>query len=149
MPTPPSWLVAVLATIVFFIVFVVAYYFIRGYLPASRVVVQAPIESVGEGTATFTMYYTNWCKYSQEALPIWQQLDTLMQTGYTYGGYSITVNSVDCEANKNTCAAAGVDGYPTYKLTTSANTFTYQGPPNVQTYQQFLKDTLGTEVAPS
>jgi hypothetical protein len=143
-----TWVVPVVSTIVFFGLFLVSYYYIRGFLPGSRLieVPNSPANMPTE-TAEFTLYGTIWCPYSQNASNAFAQLKSFLSSGtVTYGGYTITLKSVDCDASKSTCTTQGVDAYPTYYLQTASKKYIYVGPPNLDSYREFLKTALGTEV---
>jgi len=136
-------------TLAFLIIFVGFYWAYRGFPPASRVVVaniptQKASGKVSPTHATFYFFYTGWCPYSQEAKPKVESLRDYV-VDYTYGGKSINVELVNCDVDKHTCQFYKVDAYPTYKLETSSNVYTYDGPPEVSVFKEFLVSALGPE----
>lgn len=136
-------------TLAFLIIFVGFYWAFRGFPPASRVVItELPKQAEGKKTteATFIFFYTGWCPYSQEAKPKVESLRTYV-ADYTYGGKTILVDMINCDVDKKACQLYKVDEYPTYKLETSTNLFTYQGPAEVSVFKEFLVSSLGPEEA--
>lgn len=132
-------------TLAFLIIFVGFYWAFRGFPPASRVVIQElPKQRKGISEATFYFFYTNWCPYSQEAKPVVESLkDSIVD--YTYGGKSVIVEMVNCDVDKNKCQIYKIDAYPFYKLETSSNLYTYDGPAKVSVFKEFLVSALGPE----
>ena len=73
--------VALGVTLVLFVVFVVIYRFVRGFMPGSRVLEQ-PLpgpSDLDSQTAKFKLFYTNWCPHCTSAKPIWDSFETLMK----------------------------------------------------------------------
>jgi hypothetical protein len=141
-----SGLVASGFTLALFLTFVITYWAFRGFLPGSRVVEQplvAPNDLDGQ-TATFRLFYVNWCPYSKDALVAVKQLEHTI-SGFTYGKKRILIEYTDCETHRDECALFKADAYPTYKLITSVKMYEYIGPANVRTYRTFLESALGKE----
>ncbi len=141
------WITAIVATLVLVGGFLVAYYFIRGYPAGSRVVVPSVQKDIPTDAIPFTLYYAPWCPYSKTALENWKTLQTMLDTQpVTYGGHHIKLQSIDCDATKSKCQAAGIDAYPSYKLELPTKVIDYNGPPNTTVWDTFLQDALGTKV---
>jgi thiol-disulfide isomerase/thioredoxin len=139
-------------TVAFLIIFVGFYWVFRGFPPASRVVIeelpkQKSGTSGGKGgssSATFYFFYTAWCPYSQDAKPIVESLKDYV-IDYTYGGKTVIVELVNCDVDKKKCQAYNIDAYPSYKLETSSNLYTYDGPSKIDVFKEFLVSALGPE----
>lgn len=135
-------------TLAFLIIFVGFYWAFRGFPPASRVVMrelkEVPVQHKSAGEATFYFFYTGWCPYSQDAKPKVESLRDYV-ADYTYGGKTIHVELINCDVDKKKCQMYKVDAYPTYKLETSSNLYTYEGPSEVSVFKEFLVSALGPE----
>lgn len=90
------------------------------------------------GGNRIVLYYTGWCKYSQEFLPIW---DTFEKQVNATMNNKVTASKVDCEANKEQCG--GVVGFPSVVLHLFNNeSMTYNGPRTVKGLTDFLKANI-------
>ncbi len=141
-----SGLITALFTIVVLVVFVVAYWAFRGFLPGSKVVEQPlPTPNDIDGTtAHFKLYGVKWCPYSAEAKEKMQSFEGIVNQN-TYGGKHVVIEFIDCESQKDECSLYKIVAYPTYKLVTSIKMFEYMGPPSTETYRTFLVSALGKE----
>lgn len=138
-------LIASGVTLVTLFVFIGLYWAIRGYPPASRMIVEEVKEiGIPDDKANFMFFYTKWCPYSEEAQPIVKSLEEILKDR-TYGGKHIKVDYVNCETDKK-CSEYRVTSYPSYKLKTSSKTFEYLGPPKVTVLREFLVEALGPEL---
>ena len=135
-------------TLAILVLFVGVYWLVRGFPPASRMVLQESPTTVAvdPGKAHLLFFYTKWCPYSQEAEPEVKSLQSLVKD-YKYGGKVVDVQFINCESDKKQCSQYKVDSYPTYKLQTTSTTYEYLGPPKVEVLRQFLVSALGPEIA--
>lgn len=132
-------------TLVALFVFIGIYWAIRGFPPASRMLVEEVKEiGIPDDKAHFMFFFTKWCPYSEEAQPIVHSLEEILKDR-TYGGKTVTVQHINCETDKK-CSEYRVDSYPSYKLKTSSKTFEYLGPPKVTVLREFLVEALGPEI---
>lgn len=136
-------------TFAILVIFVGFYWAFRGFPPGSRVVISElpkvhPEGKKSVGEATFYFFYTSWCPYSKEALPKVESLRDLV-VDYTYGGKRIHVELINCDVDKKRCELYKIDSYPSYKLETSNNLYTYDGPADVSVFREFLISALGPE----
>ena len=140
--------VALGVTLVLFVVFVVIYRFVRGFMPGSRVLEQ-PLpgpSDLDSQTAKFKLFYTNWGPHCTSAKPIWDSFETLIKNqGYTYGGKTVVIEKINCETEKGKCSRYQVDSYPTFKLETNQKLYEYQGPADQSVWRTFLSSALGPE----
>ena len=135
-------------TLLAILIFLSFFWAFRGFPPGSRIVVgELPTENdLLANQATFMFFYTDWCPYSQEALPKAKSLAEVVK-GFTYGGKSVTVSLINCENDSDNCRKYGVTAYPTYKLITSSKVYEYSGPARVSTYDEFIVTALGAKQA--
>jgi thiol-disulfide isomerase/thioredoxin len=139
-------LIASGVTLVTLLVFVGLYWVFRGYPPASRMIVEEVKEiGIPDDKAHLLFFYTEWCPYSQDAIPTMNSLSAILKDR-TYGGKKIDIQHINCESDKK-CAEFKVDSYPTYKLQTSSKTFEYVGPPKTEVLREFLVEAVGPELA--
>ena len=133
-------------TLIAIVIFLGFYWAFRGFPPGSRLVVgELPTENdLQANQATFLFFYTQWCPYSEEAIPKVKSLSDVVG-GFTYGGKVVTVNPINCEAEDKTCRRYGVTAYPTYKLITASKVYEYSGPPRTSTYEEFIISALGAK----
>jgi thiol-disulfide isomerase/thioredoxin len=127
-----------------------SYYFVRGILPASRIIVSdppIPQRNIPENTATFMFFYTQWCPHCENAQPIWASLKTMYDNAAsdTDVGVSLKFEEIDCEANKGKTALYNVKAYPTFKLQTHKKVYEFIGKPTVATLQAFVKTALAND----
>lgn len=139
-------LTAVWFTLIALVIFLGFFWAFRGFPPGSRLVVgELPTENdLQANQATFLFFYTQWCPYSQDAIPKVKSLAELVK-GFTYGGKVVAVNSINCEAEEKMCNRYGVTAYPTYKLITASKVYEYSGPPRTSTYEEFIVTALGAK----
>jgi len=143
-----EFLSAGLITVVLFVIFIVAYWALRGFLPGSRLV-ELPLVSpndLDDNTVRFKLFHVSWCPYSKEALSALTSFKGYIEEKrFTYGKKHIEIEFIDCEDKKNECSLYSVDAYPTYKLETNSKMIEYKGPPNSTAYREFLVQAVGKE----
>jgi thiol-disulfide isomerase/thioredoxin len=136
---------AVGITFAILVVFVGFYWAFRGFPPGSRVVIsELPKQKKNAGEATFYFFYTSWCPYSKDAKPKVESLRDFV-LDYTYGGKQINVEFINCDVDRKTCELYKIDAYPSYKLETANNLYTYDGPAEVSVFREFFISALGPE----
>jgi len=83
---------------------------------------------------TLGVYYTEWCGYSRQFL---QQLnDGLLKD---IQNNNVTVKLVDCDKDKETCAALNISGFPTVILHTTSDNIAYNGDRSHDDLINFIK----------
>ena len=102
----------------------------------------APKQAVEENTANLYFFYTNWCGFSQKAMPEWEKLEN--EVGY-FGKTRVKAIRVDCEADKETCSLYGVDAYPTVLLETKDGLTDFNKRVTHTNLVGFLTSVLGKE----
>ena len=80
------------------------------------------------------LYYTEWCGYSQQFLPIWKDLKDNIDSSL-----DVALIEYDCDKNNGICMAEKIEGYPTLILHTQTNKIHYTGARTVNAIMIFLK----------
>lgn len=107
--------------------------------------VNTPKRDVPVGKARIYFFYTDWCGFSQKAMPEWEKLEKALRDTPYFGHTEVTAVSVDCEKDRASCMLYEVSGYPTIKLETSSLLRDYEGKRTAEALLQFLRETLGKE----
>jgi thiol-disulfide isomerase/thioredoxin len=107
--------------------------------------IQPPKRKVLPTEANLYFFYTNWCGFSQKAMPEWTKIEEKLKRDGYFGKTHVKPVSVDCEADKAMCALYDVQGYPTVLLETKSGLFEYNKGVTYSTILAFLRETLGQE----
>lgn len=99
-----------------------------------------PKKQVPEGTSNLYFFYTDWCGFSQKAMPAWSETEAALQ------GTSVTPVRVNCERDRATCSLYGVEGYPTVIFESTSGTQTYSGRITKANLLQFLRGKEGARL---
>jgi len=95
-------------------------------------------EQFANNSATFTMYYADWCPHCQTALPEFQKLGPTM----TIDGTPVVLQALE-EKQIPPAAKDGIKGYPTIQLVKPDGSVTeFSGARTADGFQQFLKQSL-------
>jgi thiol-disulfide isomerase/thioredoxin len=143
--------IPVLAAVVFVVVFIGWYRYMRGFYPGSTIVEYSPqadpaIPSSDPDTPRLLMFYTTWCPHSRKALPEWQSLKTVVRQQKTkFGGKTLQFEAYDGDSDKTEVARYGIDAYPAIVLVTSSGIHHYDAAFKTARIQRWLVDTLGPE----
>ena len=99
--------------------------------------IQPPKRDVKPDEANLYFFYTNWCGFSQKAMPEWTKIEqSLSKT-------RVHAISVDCETDRAKCALYDIQGYPTVLLETKAGIHEYTKRVTHSGVMSFLRETLG------
>ena len=125
-----------LVVLAFAVLAVLVYKFWKPYIaPPKRV--------VPSDKAYLYFFYTNWCGFSQRAMPEWTRLEEeLEQTPY-FGRTRVVPARIDADKERAMATMYGVSGYPTILLETSEGIATYEGRRSAKDLKQFLMSSLG------
>lgn len=104
-----------------------------------------PKRVVPPNEAKFYFFYTDWCGFSQKALPIWDSIEEALQSNALFGKTRVTPVRVNAEEDRETTTLYEVQGYPTMILETSDSLYKYEGKRTKEDLLQFLRDKLGQE----
>lgn len=105
----------------------------------------APKREVKPNQANLYFFYTKWCGFSQKAMPEWTKLEEKLDTSSHFGRTQVNPVSVDCEADRTTCALYEINAYPTVLLETKTGIHEYSGRVTTAGLLSFLRQTLGEE----
>jgi thiol-disulfide isomerase/thioredoxin len=102
--------------------------------------VDPPKIKVPTGKANLYFFYTDWCGFSQKAMPEWSKIETALQ------GTTVTPMRVDCETARAKCSLYGIEGYPTVVFESTSGTQTYSGRITKDGVLQFLRGKEGVRL---
>lgn len=95
-------------------------------------------ESFANSSASFTMYYADWCPHCKTALPEFQKLGATK----TIGGTSVVLQAVE-EQQIPPEKKDAIKGYPTIQLVKpDGSVMEYSGDRTATGFQQFLQQAL-------
>ena len=107
--------------------------------------VLTPKQKVPAGEARFYFFYTNWCGFSQKAMPVWEEVEKALAKTPYFGRTKVIPVKIDCEKDVKTCTLYEVDAYPVMKLETKDGLYDYVGTRSVDALLSFLRSSLGKE----
>jgi thiol-disulfide isomerase/thioredoxin len=107
--------------------------------------VDTPKQPVPVGSATLYFFYTDWCGFSQKAMPEWEKVEAVLKETPVFGKTKVTAVRVNGDEDRKTTALYEVDGFPMIKLETSSLLAEFDGPRTVDGIVKFLRTTLGKE----
>jgi thiol-disulfide isomerase/thioredoxin len=107
--------------------------------------VNTPKRDVPVGSANIYFFYTDWCGFSQKAMPEWERLEQALEKTPVFGTTRVKAVRVNAETDRTTPLLYEVEGYPTIKLETSSMLHDYEGKRTAEDLLQFLRKTLGKE----
>lgn len=108
-------------------------------------VVTPPKRDVKPNEANLYFFYTNWCGFSQKAMPEWEKLEASLRNEAYFGKTHVNLVQVDCEKEKAMCTLYGVNAYPTIVLETKEGLVDYDKRPTAEALRGFLRQQLGQE----
>ena len=104
-----------------------------------------PKREVPPGEARLYFFYTDWCGFSQKAMPEWEKLEgELSKTSY-FGKTHVSPVRVNAEEDRKTAMLYEIDAYPTIVLETKSGITEYTKRPTTEGLLQFLRESLGKE----
>lgn len=105
--------------------------------------VAPPKRRVPSDKAYLYFFYTNWCGFSQKAMPEWTKLEEeLEQTPY-FGNTRVVPARIDAQKERSMATLYEVSGYPTILLETSDGIRPYEGRRTSAELYRFLMRSLG------
>jgi thiol-disulfide isomerase/thioredoxin len=100
-----------------------------------------PKREVPVGQANLYFFYTDWCGWSQKAMPEWEKVKTQL-SGQKVGSYQIKTIEVNADKDRKTTETYEVTGYPTIKLETSKDIYEFHGKRTADEITDFVKNSL-------
>jgi thiol-disulfide isomerase/thioredoxin len=107
--------------------------------------VQPPKREVKPNEANLYFFYTNWCGFSQKAMPEWDKLEKKLKRESYFGKTHVKAIPVDCEAERAKCTLYDVQGYPTVVLETKSGLSEFRQKVTYSNLMTFLRQSLGQE----
>ena len=107
--------------------------------------VNVPKRQIPVGKANIYFFYTEWCGFSQKAMPEWEKLEEKLKATPYFGNTEVKAVRVNAESDRATSLLYEVHGFPTIKLETSSILRDYEGKRTADSLMQFLRETLGKE----
>ena len=108
-------------------------------------VVSPPKKEVAPNEARLTMFYTEWCGFSQKAMPEWAKLEQKLGGDGYFGKTHLTMVKVDAEKDPKTASLYGINAYPTVVLETREGSYDYDKRVTADGLLAFLRSHLGQE----
>jgi thiol-disulfide isomerase/thioredoxin len=108
-------------------------------------VVAPPKKEVPPNEARLTMFYTEWCGFSQKAMPEWAKLEQKLGGDGYFGKTHLNMIKVDADKDKKTATLYGIDAYPTVVLETQEGSYTFDKRVTADNLLAFLRGHLGHE----
>lgn len=106
---------------------------------------EMPRREVPVGSATLYFFYTDWCGFSQKAMPEWEAVEEALRATPVFGTTRVTAVRVNGDTDRKTTSLYGVDGFPSIKLETSSLLSDFTGKRTSTAILQFVRETLGKE----
>ncbi len=107
--------------------------------------VRAPKREVSTGKANLYFFYTDWCGFSQKAMPEWETLESLLGETSYFGTTEVRAVRVNAEEDRKTALLYDVHAYPSILLETSEGIHEYTGNRTASDLMSFLRSKLGKE----
>lgn len=104
-----------------------------------------PKREVPKGEATLYFFYTDWCGWSQKAMPEWEKLESTIRSSPVFGTTTVKLVRVNADEDRATADLYEVDSYPNIKLETSTSLASYDKIPTQDGLLEFLRSSLGKE----
>ena len=108
-------------------------------------VVSPPKKEVAPNEARLTMFYTEWCGFSQKAMPEWAKLEKKLGGDGYFGKTHLNLVKVDADKDKKTATLYGINAYPTVVLETKEGSYDFDKRVTADNLLTFLRSHLGQE----
>ena len=107
--------------------------------------VSPPKKPVPVNEARLTMFYTEWCGFSQKAMPEWAKLEQKLGGDGYFGKTHLNMVKVDAEKDPKTATLYGINAYPTVVLETKDGSYDFDKRVTADNLLAFLRSHLGQE----
>lgn len=108
-------------------------------------VVAPPKKEVPPNEARLTMFYTEWCGFSQKAMPEWTKLEKKLGGDGYFGKTHLNMVKIDADKDKKTATLYGINAYPTVVLETQEGSYEFDKRVTADNLLTFLRTHLGQE----
>ena len=107
--------------------------------------VSPPKKEVPPNEARLTMFYTEWCGFSQKAMPEWAKLEQKLGGDGYFGTTHLNMVKVDADKDQKTATLYGINAYPTVVLETKDASYEFDKRVTADNLLAFLRGHLGDE----
>jgi thiol-disulfide isomerase/thioredoxin len=107
--------------------------------------VSPPKKEVAPNEARLTLFYTEWCGFSQKAMPEWAKLEQKLGGDGYFGKTHLNLVKIDADKDKKTATLYGINAYPTVVLETSEGSYDFDKRVTADNLLVFLRSHLGHE----
>jgi thiol-disulfide isomerase/thioredoxin len=108
-------------------------------------VVRPPKQEVPVNEGRLLFFYTDWCGFSQKAMPEWEKLEKHLAADSTFGKTHVTAVKVDAERDQKLATLYGINAYPTIVLETRTESIDFEKRVTFDNLLSFLRRNLGQE----
>lgn len=108
-------------------------------------VIAPPKKEVAPNEARLTFFYTEWCGFSQKAMPEWTKLEAKLGGDGYFGKTHLNMVKVDADKDQKTATLYGINAYPTVVLETKEGSFDFDKRVTTENLLTFLRTHLGQE----
>jgi hypothetical protein len=104
-----------------------------------------PKREVPTGKANLYFFYTDWCGFSQKAMPEWESLEGILKDTPYFGKTEVRPVRVNAEQDRKTALLYEVHAYPMILLEDKNGIREYTGRRTAGDLLSFLRSTFGKE----
>jgi len=108
-------------------------------------IVKPPKREVPVNEARLYFFYTEWCGFSQKAMPEWAKVEEALSKGGYFGTTHVTPVKVNAESDQKTATLYDVQAYPTVLLETKSGIIDFDRRVTAENVLTFLRTRLGKE----
>lgn len=102
----------------------------------AHIVAEKYQNDLSNDSAKLVLYYTDWCGFSQQFLPVWAEVKKVLGSKYS------ALNILEFECSKDDGKCNNVKGYPTVRFEKNGHIEEFMGPRTVQGLDDFVKGRI-------
>ncbi len=107
--------------------------------------VKPPKREVPPNEARIYFFYTEWCGFSQKAMPEWAKVEETLNKGGYFGKTHVTPVKVDADKDKALATTYDIQAYPTVLLETRDGIYDLDRRVTAENILTLLRTRLGQE----
>lgn len=98
----------------------------------------------------FSLFHANWCGHCVEFNPEWKKIKNKLSSDLAQRGMRVNLsfNEYEADANPKEIAEAGVEGFPTIRVTINGHTDEYNGKRTKQAFCDYVVQKLKSNTQP-
>ena len=108
-------------------------------------IVKPPKQEVPVNEARLYFFYTEWCGFSQKALPEWTKVEETLSKGGYFGKTHVTPVKVDADKEQKLAMTYDINAYPSVLLETRDGIYDFDRRVTAENLLTFLRTRLGQE----